>query len=183
MKKSPLVGIRYYSNGNRLDFDGDTGGVATTKFNKEEQFTHGITSEYIKKNNRWFLSEVKKRGEHKVKTLYCHSTQTPLYCKNLKGLNLSFKGKSLGEWITFKVGIKNSKKEDGFVKVFLDENLVMNYSGVTFDWKGQYKHSDIRIGIYRDSDPSGSGYPDQSIHFDDFTAVSDKKTLDKYLKH
>ena len=52
MKKSPLVGIRYYSNGNRLDFDGDTGGVATTKFNKEEQFTHGITSEYIKKNNR-----------------------------------------------------------------------------------------------------------------------------------
>ena len=51
-----------------------------------------------------------------------------LYCKKLNDLNLSFKGKSLGEWITFKVGIKNSKKEDGFVKVFLDENLVMNYS-------------------------------------------------------
>ena len=183
MKKSPLLGIRYYSNGERIDLDGDTGGIATTKYNKEEWFTHGITSEYTKgKNNEWFLSEVKKRGENTIKTLYCHSDQKPLYCKKLNDLNLSYKGKSLGEWITFKVGIKNSKKEDGFVKVFLDENLVMNYSGVTFDWKGQYKHSDIRIGIYRDSDPSGSGYPDQSIHFDDFTAVSDKNTLDKYLK-
>ena len=183
MKKSPLLGIRYYSNGARIDLDGDTGGIATTKYNKEEWFTHGITSEYTKgKNNEWFLSEVKKRGENSIKTSYCHLHQKPLYCKKLNDLNLSYKGKSLGEWITFKVGIKNSKKEDGFVKVFLDENLVMNYSGVTFDWKGQYKHSDIRIGIYRDSDPSGSGYPDQSIHFDDFTAVSDKKTLDKYLK-
>ena len=26
------------------------------------------------------------------------------------------------------------------------------------------------------------GYPPQSIHYDDFTVVSDKKTLDKYLK-
>ena len=56
-----------------------------------------------------------------------------------------------------------------------------DYSGVTFDWKGQYTGSIVRIGIYRDSDPSGKGYPDQSIHYDDFTVVSDKKTLDKYL--
>ena len=56
-----------------------------------------------------------------------------------------------------------------------------DYSGVTFDWKGQYIGSIVRIGIYRDSDPSGKGYPVQSIHYDDFTVVSDKKTLDKYL--
>ena len=119
MKKSPLLGIRYYSNGERIDLDGDTGGIATTKYNKEEWFTHGITSEYTKgKNNKWFLSEVKKRGEHKVKTLYCHSDQKPLYCKKLNDLNLSFKAKSLGEWITFKVGIKNSKKKGWICKSF-----------------------------------------------------------------
>ena len=38
-----------------------------------------------------------------------------------------------------------------------------------------------RIGPYRDSDPLGVGYPRQSIHYDDFIVVSDKKTLDKYL--
>ena len=79
------------------------------------------------------------------------------------------------------MGIKNSKKKDGFVKVFKDNQLIMNYNGVTFDWKGKYNSSYIRIGLYRDSDPNGIGYPDQSIHFDDFIVVSDKKTLDKYL--
>ena len=54
--------------------------------------------------------------------------------------------------------------------------------GISYDWKGgQYKGTDIRIGPYRDSDPNGDGYPDQTIHFDDFIVVSDKKTLDKYL--
>ena len=28
---------------------------------------------------------------------------------------------------------------------------------------------------------TGKKYPDQVIHFDNFTVVSDKKTLDKYL--
>ena len=89
--------------------------------------------------------------------------------------------KELGDWTTFKVGIKNSKKNDGFVKVFKDDKLIMNYNGITFDWSGSYYASYIRLGIYRDSDPSGAGYPDQVIHFDDFIIVSDKKTLDKYL--
>jgi len=74
-----------------------------------------------------------------------------------------------------------TKKKDGFVKVFKDDQLIMNYNGITFDWKGSYYASYIRVGIYRDSDPSGKGYPDQIVHFDDFTVVSDKKTLDKYL--
>ena len=87
----------------------------------------------------------------------------------------------LGEWTTFKIGIKNSKKSDGYVQVYKNDKLIMNYEGVTFDWKGNYYASYVRIGIYRDSDPSGSGYPDQVVHFDDFIVVSDKKTLDKYL--
>ena len=45
-----------------------------------------------------------------------------------------------------------------------------------------YTGSHIRIGPYRDTDPSGKGYPPQSIHYDDFIVVSDKKTLDQYLK-
>ena len=65
--------------------------------------------------------------------------------------------------------------------LFINDEIVLNYSGITFDWKGNYTGSHIRIGPYRDSDPLGVGYPRQSIHYDDFIVVSDKKTLDKYL--
>ena len=68
------------------------------------------------------------------------------------------------------------------MRVFINDELVLNYSGITWDWtKGKYTGSHIRIGPYRDSDPLGIGYPRQSIHYDDFIVVSDKKTLDKYL--
>ena len=87
----------------------------------------------------------------------------------------------MGEWTTYKIGIRNSKKEDGFVKVYKDNQLIMDYQGITFKWKGNYKGTIIKLGPYRDTDPSGKGYPPQSIHYDDFTIVSDKKTLDKYL--
>ena len=32
------------------------------------------------------------------------------------------------------------------------------------------------------TDEYGEGYPPQSVHYDDFIVVSDKKTLDQYLK-
>ena len=55
--------------------------------------------------------------------------------------------------------------------------------GPTFLWKKdhgrKYGNSSIIIGAYRIADKN---LPNQSIHFDDFTIVSDKKTLDKYLK-
>ena len=119
---------------------------------------------------------------------------------------------NLGEWTTYKIGIHNSKKEDGFVKVYKDDQLIMNYEGITFDWNGNYTGSHVRIGPYRDSDrfdwsicydkeetptlkcygkdgklipkskKKTKGHPPQSIHYDDFTIVSDKKTLDQYLK-
>mgnify|MGYP001338557972 FL=1 len=191
MKKSPLVGIRFYDNGDALSLQGDTGGVASTKWNDKESKIHKVGVKYFKNNDKWNLIESKIRGEEKIKLWKCNisknmkaydttSLKLPKYCKNLKTVT-SFPANKLGEWTVFKIGIKNSKKKDGFVKIYKDDQLMWDYSGVTFDWKGQYKHSDIRIGIYRDSDPNGSGYPDQSIHFDDFTVVSDKKTLDKYL--
>jgi hypothetical protein len=99
---------------------------------------------------------------------------------SIKGVK-NFKDTNLGEWTTYKIGIRNSKKEDGFVKVYKDNQLIMDYQGITFKWKGNYKGTFIKLGPYRDSDPSGKGYPSQSIHYDDFIVVSDKKTLDKYL--
>ena len=96
--------------------------------------------------------------------------------------NKLFKITKLGEWSTYKIGIYNTKDDDGFVKIFKDNKLIFNYEGITYDWKGRYTGSYIRIGIYRDSGKRiGIEYPDQSIHFDDFIVVSDKKTLDKYL--
>ena len=82
----------------------------------------------------------------------------------------------------------NSKRKNGFVKVYVDDRLVFNYEGVTFDWNGTYIGSAVRLGPYRDSDPKRKGYHPQSIHYDDFAIVSDKKTLDflmgkKSLEH
>ena len=58
-----------------------------------------------------------------MKTLYCHSTQTPLYCKNLKGLNLSFKGKNLGEELLLpSVMLKQDEK------IFLDDMTLQELS-------------------------------------------------------
>ena len=67
------------------------------------------------------------------------------------------------------------------VQIFTDSKYVK--SGITFDWKGNYTGSYIRLGPYRDSHPDNGRYPKQSIHYDDFTVVSDKKTLDKYLNN
>jgi len=101
--------------------------------------------------------------------------------KKYKNTKVIIPEKNVGLAKSYNIGIKNSKKQDGFVKVYLNENLIQDYEGITFDWSGNYIGTDIRIGPYRDSDPEGKGYPDQIIHYDDFIVVSDKKTLDKYL--
>ena len=84
------------------------------------------------------------------------------------------------EWITIKIGLYITKSRNGFVKMYQNDNLIFSYDGITFDWDGDYIQSFPRIGPYRNSG-SGNGYHDQTIHYDDFTVVSDKKTLDKYL--
>ena len=58
---------------------------------------------------------------------------------------------------------------------------MFDYNGVTYDWRGRYYQSHIRIGIYRDR-VVGIKYPDQTIHFDDFIVVSDEKTLDQLIR-
>ena len=132
----------------------------------------------------------------------CYDVYTPLWCYGDDGKLISkskmqellidkstilkgaknFKSTNLGEWSTYKIGIRNSKKEDGFVKVYKDDKLIFDYKGVTFNWKGKYTGTYIRIGVYRDSGiRTDEKFPDQSIHFDNLTVVSDKKSLDKYL--
>ena len=170
MKKSPLVGIRFYENGNVLDVGGDTGGNAGKSWNQEESDIHAIRARYKKKENNWFVFKTKNRGEKTTKNNF---KVTP---------NTAFKITNKGEWSTYKIGVYNTKSENGFVKIFKDNKLIFNYEGITYDWKGNYTGSYVRIGIYRDSGKRiGIKYPDQSIHFDDFIVVSDMKTLDKYL--
>lgn len=216
MKKSPLLGIRFYKNGNILDIGGDTGGNPAKWYNKKEHKKHAIRSKYFKNNDSWILNKIKEResdyedvslcsnknncsgcSDYETRKICCYgvdgkplwkkkgylnSGEKPSFCKKIQKIKKQIKVNELGKWITFKIGIKNSKENDGYVKVYKNDELIMNYSGISYDWKGgQYKGTDIRIGPYRDSDPNREGYPDQTIHYDDFIVVSDKKTLDKYL--
>ena len=234
MKKSPLLGLRFMDEGKRLKIGGDTGGVAHKSSNEEEYLKYGIRINYYLKNNKWYEKKPKSFTDWSL----CFTSFKPPYCyidnkkdfknkdKNLRSedeirliMGGSFDATPLGEWTTYKVGIYNTKKDSGFVKVYKDDVLIFDYEGVTFDWKGSYKKTLVRIGPYRDSKPEvdwskcsgdktvdyiplfcygmdnklipkserkknltdSEGYPPQSIHYDDFTVVSDKKTLDKYL--
>ena len=178
MRKSPLLGLRFHDRGDKLGIGGDTGGDALVSRNREESLKYTIELDYYAtgtfkhKNKKWYPiklkhKEIKKYG---IITVDLMSGIEP------------FDATPLGEWTTYKVGIYSTKTDSGFVKVYKDDILIFDYEGVTFDWKGPYYETLVRIGPYRDSDPTKEGYPPQSIHYEDFTVVSDKKTLDKYLK-
>ena len=116
------------------------------------------------------MFQEKTRGKKKIKNNF-KLTQ-----------NKSLKITKLGKWTTYKFGIYNTRQETGFVKVFKDNKLIFDYKGITSDWKEKSTGTNVRIGVYRDSGKQiGIEFPNQSIHFDDFIIVSDKKTLDKYL--
>ena len=187
MKKSPLMGIQLYWAGDKLTIGGDTGGRASVSWNHTDHYKFKVENIYLKKTTQWETMGLKRRENDEFKIWKCEILKNnkvsvpPDYCNKYK--SIKFNSTPKGEWSTYKIGIKNSDEDDGFMKVFKDDVLIMNYQGITFDgWKGNYTGSHIRIGPYRDTDPSGKGYPPQSIHYDDFIVVSDKKTLDKYLK-
>ena len=163
-KNGPLIGLRYYENGNRLQIGGDTGGNAGRSKSRKEEHLHRIETKYKNYGGNWFQKWKKYRNESKDRDVEGTASVTPL-----------------GKWSTYKIGIHNTKNDDGFVKVYKDGELMFDYNGVTYDWRGRYYQSHIRIGIYRDR-VFGVSYPDQTIHFDDFIVVSDEKTLDSYIK-
>jgi hypothetical protein len=199
MKKSPLLGIKYY--GNELKIGGDTGGIANQPQNKQERFLHHIVAKYINKRGKWYVKWEKSRGERKATSgiigdllLTEHDEEDiKIYRKEYKrktkeGEEYTLTPKEpvnvtpLGEWSTYKIGIYNTRNENGFVKVWKDNQLMFDYKGVTFDWTGEYIGTYIRIGIYRDSGTEhGIEWHDQIMHFDNFNIVSDEKTLDQIL--
>ena len=163
-KNGPLIGLRYYKNGNRLNIGGDTGGNAGRSKSRKEEHLHRIETKYKNYGGNWFQKWKKYRNESKDRDVEGTASVTPL-----------------GKWSTYKIGIHNTKNDDGFVKVYKDGDLMFDYNGVTYDWRGRYYQSHIRIGIYRDR-VVGIKYPDQTIHFDDFIVVSDEKTLDQLIR-
>ncbi len=158
----PLIGIRYYENGERLKIGGDTGGN-DRKMSRQKEDKYRIESKYKNYEGNWVQRWEKFRSQYKDRDVDGTAKVTPL-----------------GEWSTYKIGIHNTKNDDGFVRVYKDGELMFDYNGVTYDWGGRYYQSHIRIGIYRDR-VFGVSYPDQTIHFDDFIVVSDEKTLDQIL--
>jgi hypothetical protein len=157
--KSPLLGIRFHDRGKRLNIGGNLD-VGEKDKRREESSKHNTLLSYKLYDKEW-------------------NQKKPKY-KNISGIE-TFDATPLGEWATYKVGIYNTKTDSGFIKVYKNDVLIYIYEGATFDWKENYTVTFIRLGIYRDSDPRKEGYPPQTIHYDDFTIVSDKKTLDKYL--
>ena len=164
----PLLGIAFRNEGKKLDLHGDIGGVCK---GEESLKKYRIQFDYHLMNKKWYPKKLKHKEIEKygIITVDLMSGIEP------------FDATPLGEWTTYKVGIYSTKTDSGFVKVYKDDILIFDYEGVTFSWKGPYYETVVRIGPYRDSDPTKEGYPPQSIHYDDFTIVSDKKTLDKYL--
>jgi hypothetical protein len=52
MKRSPLLGIRFYKDGDVMKIGGETGGNATKSRSKEEKYIHIIGAKYKKKRGR-----------------------------------------------------------------------------------------------------------------------------------
>ncbi len=171
MRTHPLVRISFDDAGKTLKITGSTSGNGFNRRSKEDNIKHRINIKYKKNGSNWFVSNEKTRGEKKIKNNF---KLTP---------NKTFSVTQLGEWSTYKIGIYNTKDDDGFVKVFKDNKLIFDYKGITSDWKGKYTGTNVRIGVYRASGKQiGIKYPDQIIHFDDFIIVSDQKTLDQLIR-
>ena len=173
MKRSHLLGIRFYKDGNVMKLGGETGGNATKSRSKEEKYTHWIGAKYKNREGDWRVRWEKDREDDKNRDTNDLKITT----------NDPVSVTPLGEWSTYKIGIYNTRGKDGFVKVYKDNELMFDYEGITYDWRGRYTGSYIRIGIYRQSGKNfGIEYPDQTIHFDDFIVVSDEKTLDQLIR-
>jgi hypothetical protein len=179
--RSPLLGLRYYKNGNRLKIGGDTGGTKNNLHKgvmmsssevREVKYTHQVMAKYKNKGGDWRVRWEKNRNDDKNRDT-----------DDLRFTTSNASVTPLGKWSTYKIGIYNTRGTDGFVKVYKDGELMYDYEGVTYDWRGTYDKSCVRIGAYRDSGKQfGIEYPDQTIHFDDFIVVSDEETLDRYIK-
>ena len=85
MKKSPLLHINFYDNGKVIDVGGDTGGKATTKYNKPEAIIHRVANKFREKNGKFELYKFKVREQPYLLSWNLSSTDTS-YPKSFKGI-------------------------------------------------------------------------------------------------
>ena len=82
------------------------------------------------------------------------------------------------KWNTIIIGAYVTNTKNGYMKVYLNQNLIYDYNGPTYGWSN-IVGSNIRIGIYRDGNPYGE-YPPQTLHYDDFV-IGSKDDVTKVL--
>ena len=82
------------------------------------------------------------------------------------------------EWQTYKIGFYNTDTDQGFIKVYQNDNLIYDYSGPTINYFSGYERTFLIFGNYRRTNKI---VEPQTIYFDDLTFVADKETLDLIL--
>jgi hypothetical protein len=82
------------------------------------------------------------------------------------------------KWKTLVIGGYVTNTNNGYMKVYLNQNLIYNYKGPTYGWSNVVG-SNVRIGIYRDGN-SEKGYPPQTLHYDDFV-IGSKDDVTNFL--
>lgn len=84
------------------------------------------------------------------------------------------------KWNTIVIGSYVTNTNNGFMKLYLNQNLIYNYNGPTYGWS-KIVGSNIRIGIYRDGNKYEE-YPPQTLHYDDFVIGSKDDVIDVLWK-
>ena len=95
-----------------------------------------------------------------------------------KAYNSKYVFPSRDDWHTYKIGFYNTDKEDGFIRVYHNDNLIYDYGGPTLNYYSGYERTFLIFGNYRRTNKI---VEPQTLYFDDLTFVADKETLDKIL--
>jgi hypothetical protein len=83
-------------------------------------------------------------------------------------------------WSNIVIGSYVTNKNDGFVQIYFNKELIYDYRGPTYGWS-KIVGTNVRIGIYRDGDPFGDSYPPQTVHYDDFVIGSTQDEITNIL--
>ena len=118
---------------------------------------------------------------------YPNDDGTYIQVRNKSGKNnfylKPFKSISSVEWTSYKIGIYVSENnKNGWVKFYRNGNLLFKFQGDTYSHDGgRYKHSNVRIGVYRTSGIKGIDEIEadsDTLHFDDFIVASTEEIID-----
>ena len=131
------------------------------------------------------VAEIRAYGERLG--FYPNDDGTYIQVRNKSGKNnfylKPFKSISSVEWTSYKIGIYVSENNrNGWVKFYRNGNLLFKFQGDTYSHDGgRYKHSNVRIGVYRTSGIKGIDEIEadsDTLHFDDFIVASAEEMID-----